>query len=250
MVHNIYSSLRPKWQLATNIEEAGNRFAENVKTTYKETASNGNLMLNDYEIDTSSNDSGRQSIGIPTGEHTGVEDEMVFILIIKTKKSVMLIDEQDSQESDVDETLQTKEENSSYIQGNGKSSTEAVQEDDEDFDREFSMMVADSVQSRASERIPVFDMPLPMRNTTRSTQSESRIPDVEKRDDAESMKFMLLSKKGSKATVSVTDKISCASLLRKACRLVQLICPSMSHLQQLYRVNSKPIEKSNNELRI
>ena len=163
----------------------------------------------------------------------------------------MLIGKQETNESDADEKLlQTKEGNINSIQGNGNTATEAIREDDEDFDREFSMMVADSVQSRASERIPVFDMPLPMRNTTRSTQSELRIPDGEKRDDAESMKFMLLSKKGSKATVSVTDNMLCLNFLRKTCRLVQLICPSMFHLRQLYRVNSKPIEKSSNELRI
>ena len=80
MVHNIYATLRPKWQFATNIEEAGDRFAEIVKSTYKETTSNGNLMLNNYEIDSSSNDSGRQSIRTPNEEHTGLEDEMVLIL--------------------------------------------------------------------------------------------------------------------------------------------------------------------------
>ena len=87
---------------------------------------------------------------------------------------------------------------------------EANQEDDESFDREFSMMVADSVHSRASERIPVFDMPLPMRNKNRSTQiGEMERPNPESREDPESMKFMLLSKKGSKATVGVTDELMC-----------------------------------------
>ena len=157
---------------------------------------------------------------------------------------------QETHESEIDdELLQTSGDVKISIEGNGNTATEAIREDDEDFDREFSMMVADSVQSRASERIPVFDMPLPMRNKTRSTQSEFRIPDGEKRDDAESMKFMLLSKKGSKATVSVTDDILRVDLLRKPYRLAQWICPSMFHLRQLYRVNSKQIEKSNNELR-
>lgn len=146
---------------------------------------------------------------------------------------------------------ETNKENTTSVKGKGNVAIEDTREDEEDFDREFSMMVADSVQSRASERIPVFDMPLPMRNKTTSSQrSESQMLDGEKRDDGESMKFMLLSKKGSKATVSVTDSKLSVNLLRRTNRLVQLICRLMFHLQQLYRVNSKPTEKSNNELRI
>ena len=83
------------------------------------------------------------------------------------------------------------------------------------------MMVADSVHSRVSERIPVFDMPLPMRNKTRSSQNgEMQKPNLENKEDSESMKFMLLSKKGSKATVSVTDELLCVNLLIDNDRLV------------------------------
>lgn len=86
MVQNIYASLRPRWQLATNIEEAGNRFSELVKTTYKESANNGTLMLNNYDIDLSSNDSGRHSIRTPSGERIGLEDEVVIFLTSKPDK--------------------------------------------------------------------------------------------------------------------------------------------------------------------
>ena len=81
MFHNLYASLRPRWQLAANIEEAGNKFAEVVKTTYKESGSNNSLMLTNYEIDLSSNDSGRQSVRTPIDEHNSLEDEMVILFL-------------------------------------------------------------------------------------------------------------------------------------------------------------------------
>ena len=126
--------------------------------------------------------------------------------------------------------------------------TDACQEDEENFDREFSIMVADSVHSRASERIPVFDMPLPMRSKPRPIDEIER-PNADSRDDSESMKFMLLSKKGSKATVGVTNDLLSVKLLSCDDRPVRSICPLMFHLQQRCRVDNKPIEKSNNGLR-
>ena len=81
MFHNLYASLRPRWQLATNIEEAGNKFAEMVKMTYKESDINQSLMLTNYEIDLSSNDTRLQSVRTPNDEPIDLEDKTVIYFL-------------------------------------------------------------------------------------------------------------------------------------------------------------------------
>ena len=79
MFHSLYANLRPRWQLATDVEEAGNSFAELVRTTYKESGSNKSPMLTNYEIDQWSNDSGRQSIRTPVEEQTSLGNKTVTL---------------------------------------------------------------------------------------------------------------------------------------------------------------------------
>ena len=79
MFQNLYTTLRPRWQLATNIEEAGNKFAEVVKTTFDEGGGPETFMLAKNEIDLSLNDTGRQNVRTPSEEHTDSEEQTVLL---------------------------------------------------------------------------------------------------------------------------------------------------------------------------
>jgi regulator of nonsense transcripts 2 len=85
-------------------------------------------------------------------------------------------------------------------------------EADAEFDRELAKLMAESAESRKFDRKPMFDVPLPMRRTVRDattnvaneengTDSRAQSPG----DGPGMMRFALLSKKGPKQQVSISQ---------------------------------------------
>lgn len=83
-----------------------------------------------------------------------------------------------------------------------------------EFDREFEKMMAESVESRKFERKAVFDVPLPMKRTTREAAVEAPAPAPAPAADAapanaspsgNTMAFSLMTKKGNKQQTRKID---------------------------------------------
>ncbi|KAI7025074.1 hypothetical protein KC355_g1184, partial [Hortaea werneckii] len=78
-----------------------------------------------------------------------------------------------------------------------------------EFDRELAKMMAESVESRRTERKPMFDVPLPMRRTVRDATSTADDSGGESPAPAApgqgTMKFALLSKKGNRQQTRSID---------------------------------------------
>ena len=88
---------------------------------------------------------------------------------------------------------------------------------DAEFDREFQKMMAESMDSRKSERRPMFDVPLPMRARVQPRPEPAGTVAEDSGNEAlplqNTMKFSLLSKKGNKPQVRVYSRSHVAALM-------------------------------------
>ena len=72
-------------------------------------------------------------------------------------------------------------------------------EDEAEFEREYSKMMAESLESRKFERKPLFDVPLPVRAKNRDATAQAESGDVAPATNT--MAFSLLTKKGNRQQV-------------------------------------------------
>jgi len=75
-------------------------------------------------------------------------------------------------------------------------------EDAADFEREFSRMMAESLESRKFERKPQFDVPVPIRAKNRDLTKLDEGTAVNSESTSGTMAFSLLTKKGKGQQVS------------------------------------------------
>lgn len=219
VVQDLYSLLRKDWKLVLNdLPEASRVFAEACKQNYQDTA--GGKMTEPEEEERGAEPDGLDD-GRPDGEEANAADREP-----EDAKS----DAEDTGEpanTDVTPTESDEEEHIVVTRPEDQRDPEAEAE----FDRELAKMMAESVESRRTERKPMFDVPLPMRRTVRDATSttaedsggESPAPAAR---GPGTMKFALLSKKGNRQQVGLHSSKHVVRIRAHTFgRHVRLTCP-------------------------
>ncbi|EMR61807.1 putative nonsense-mediated mrna decay factor protein [Eutypa lata UCREL1] len=162
IVQDTFSLTRPQWKLATNLEEASKAFQLAITQDQKNAGLDKSTEQDDASSDASSDDDGAEGDGdmiLPEAE--GDEEEI------------------DSEDEDIEndhngdsqpQSPQGFESEDEAIVVTRK--TEEVDpEDEEDFEREYAKMMAESLESRKFDRKPLFDVPLPTRTVALPSDS-------------------------------------------------------------------------------
>lgn len=192
VVQDLYSLLRKDWKLVLNdLPAASKVFAEACKQNYQDTAAGKLAEAEDEEpmAEPDGSDDAR-----PDGEEAPVADG--------DAEEVKSEDGEVAQHAESDAPDSDEEEHIVVTRPEDQRDPEA----EADFDRELAKLMAESVESRRTERKPMFDVPLPMRRTVRDATNtpvedsggESPAPAT---PGPGTMKFALLSKKGNRQQV-------------------------------------------------
>jgi regulator of nonsense transcripts 2 len=205
-VQDAYALVRPDWKLVTTLEEAGKIFAEAVKQNYQAASHERPVDPEDADEaqDDSVSDDGEydEDINVREGaeeKSSGDDAEVCLPTQFAQNVSYSKQDTAEDDEADEEDRLSSDEEEENIIVSRQQEQRDP--EIDADFDREFAKMMAESLQSRQTERKPMFDVALPMRKardaTTIDEQGDSETP-----TSPGMMKFSLLSKRGNRQQVS------------------------------------------------
>ncbi|KAI7297674.1 hypothetical protein KC315_g18352 [Hortaea werneckii] len=198
VVQDLYSLLRKDWKLVLNdLPEASRVFAEACKQNYQDTASGKAAEVEDEE---------------PTAEPDGSHDPRA-----DDEDARLADDDAEDAKSDDEEAAQAEDGAGTPAESDDEEHIVVTRPEDQrdpeaeaEFDRELAKMMAESVESRRTERKPMFDVPLPMRRTVRDATStaaddsggESPAPAAPGQG---TMKFALLSKKGNRQQTRSID---------------------------------------------
>ncbi|EEP81517.1 conserved hypothetical protein [Uncinocarpus reesii 1704] len=182
LVNDTYALTRPQWKFATDLEEAGHLFGEAVAQNYKVQDANKTAEPED-EGESSSSEDELEDDG--EGEEDQSSSEEADAAVDNT-------DQDAEAESDEEEQIiVTRQEE------------ERDPEAEAEFDRAFEKMMAESMESRKFERKTMFDVPLPMRRTTREPtaaeegESHPAAPNM--------MAFSLMTKRGNRQQTRTID---------------------------------------------
>ncbi|KAJ6164398.1 Nonsense-mediated mRNA decay factor (Upf2) [Penicillium chermesinum] len=198
LVQDTYSTLRPQWKLATDLEEATRLFGEAVSRNYnlQDSKRPAEPDDNDDDGESSSSDVGLEEDAIPKIEDDQESSD-------EAEASGPNMEANDEFESEDEQIFVTRKEE------------ERDPEAEAEFDREFEKMMAESMDSRKFERKAVFDIPLPMKRLARETvandASESESAPVEP-VAPKTMAFSLMTKRGNKQQTRTIDLPSDSSL--------------------------------------
>lgn len=201
-VHDTFGLTRPQWQFASNLEEAAGTLQQALSEQQKLEGADKTVEIDEGSLTSDSEDDNRDAFML--GADDDVDDELlsedeipeVWRSRLPARSNVYpstkysqdasethhSVDESDSEEEDIVVTRQQEE---------------VDPEDAADFEREFSRMMAESMESRKFERKPQFDVPIPVAAKNRSHTPK---PEEEPKESPESgsgtMAFSLLTKKG------------------------------------------------------
>ncbi|KAI9688080.1 MAG: hypothetical protein M1822_001586 [Bathelium mastoideum] len=188
-VHDAFAHVRPQWKVISNLEEAGQAFAEAVKRNYQTQTAEKTMEVEEPAEDSPSDD-GLDDENIPA--HEPEED---------TSEEV-----EDGEDVETPEPRSESEEEQFVVKG---MDNERDPKADAEFDRELAKMMSESAESRKFERKPMFDVPLPMRRTPIRDLAGAAADDSEGDAPAQptvvpgTMKFSLLSKRGNRQQASL-----------------------------------------------
>ncbi|KAI1936812.1 mRNA decay protein [Ophidiomyces ophidiicola] len=186
LVTDTYALTRPQWKLATDLEEAAQLFSDAVTQNYKVQDTN---KINEPEEDgeSSSEEEEFEDDAIGLGEEEGSSSEDAEAGIDNTDQDI----EPGSDEEEEEQIIVTRQEE------------ERDPEAEAEFDRAFEKMMAESLESRKFERKGMFDLPLPMRRTTREPAS---VEDGEHTPTPpNTMAFSLMTKRGNRQQTRTID---------------------------------------------
>ena len=196
VVQDMFGMLRPQWKIVLgDLASASSTFSEACKQNYQDTVNDKNLEI-DVEEDleeAEGSDDGRANDDDTTlieGDASGLKSE------------------EDNDRHDVADS--DEEEHIIVTRPEEQRDPEA----DAEFDRELAKMMAESVESRKTERKTLFDVPLPMRRTARETttmatdENGGENPAPHATNGPALMKFALLSKKGNRQQVCRTEHLN------------------------------------------
>ncbi|KAI7204776.1 hypothetical protein KC365_g17869 [Hortaea werneckii] len=197
VVQDLYSLLRKDWKLVLNdLPEASRVFAEACKQNYQDTASGKAAEVEDEE-----------PAAEPDGSHDPRADD---------EDARLADDDAEDAKSDDEEAAQAEDGAGTPAESDDEEHIVVTRPEDQrdpeaeaEFDRELAKMMAESVESRRTERKPMFDVPLPMRRTVRDATSTADDSGGESPAPAApgqgTMKFALLSKKGNRQQTRSID---------------------------------------------
>ncbi|KAK5156161.1 mRNA decay protein [Recurvomyces mirabilis] len=196
VAQDLYSGLRPQWKLVLNdLPEASRLFAEATKQHYRDAPNGVSPQHADEPEDLEADGSDDARID---GEEASRADGDA-----EDAKS----GSDEAQESP--KTAHNDLDDDEHIVVT-RPEEERDPEADADFDRELAKMMAEGVESRRTDRKPMFDVPLPMRRTLRDATSHAA-EDSGGESPApvplgpSTMKFALLSKKGNRQQTRSID---------------------------------------------
>jgi len=202
VVQDLYSMLRPQWKVVLNdLPEASRVFAEACKQNYQDIATG--KVVEPEEADEVNGELDASDDAHADGEERATVDE-----------------EAEDAKSDAEDVAEPASGEASPAESDEEHIVVTRPEDQRDpeaeaeFDRELAKLMAESVESRRTERKPMFDVPLPMRRTARDATTtvaddsggESPAPAVTNGPGI--MKFALLSKKGNRQQVGRSTNVS------------------------------------------
>jgi regulator of nonsense transcripts 2 len=205
-VQDAYAMVRPDWKLVTTLEEAGKIFAEAVKQNYR-TASH-ERQVDPEEVDDAQDDSvsedGEDDEDINAHEaveekSSGDDIEVCPPTQFAEHVSYPKQDTADEDEADEEDGMSSDDEEEKIVVSRQQEQMDP--EIEADFDREFAKMMAESLQSRQTERKPMFDVAPPMRKARDAATTDEQ-GDSETPISSGMMKFSLLSKRGNRHQVS------------------------------------------------
>ncbi|KAF4305473.1 MIF4G-like type 3 [Botryosphaeria dothidea] len=197
MVQDAYALTRPQWKLSSNLEEAGNTFAEAVKANYQLQASGRTAEQEEQDEDSGAEDG---------EEGDGGDDDEPQARERNDASSGEDGDTPGEEEQDSSDSSSEDEEEHIVVT---RPEDERDPEADAEFDRELAKMMAESLDSRKFERKPMFDVPLPMKRSrdTNATADENNEQQQQHQqaEAAPTMKFALLSRRGNKQQTKSID---------------------------------------------
>ncbi|KAI0203984.1 MIF4G domain-containing protein [Astrocystis sublimbata] len=192
IVQDTFTSTRPQWKLATNLEEAAKALQLAIAQEQKNAGINKTVDPDDRSIHSSSDDDGMD-----------VDDEMGDPEAESDKESESGGEDEDG---DADEDAESPDDDRTQSHKDSDSEEESIvvtkkaeefdPEAEAEFDRELAKMMTESLESRKFDRKPLFDVPLPLRARTRDP-SVTADPE-EQKETVDTMAFSLLTKKGNK----------------------------------------------------
>ncbi|KAF1992408.1 nonsense-mediated mRNA decay factor [Aulographum hederae CBS 113979] len=191
IVQDAYAAVRPQWKLLTTFEEAGEAFNKACKENYQQSTPD---KAAEAEEDSSSDDG---------AEDEDVDDQEDVNVGEQVKSSGDEEEETGAEEEPQDFEGDDDEEEQIVVT---RPEDEVDPEAEADFDREFAMMMAESIESRKAERKPVFDVPLPLRRAPQDTSgATAQSAGDESSSGPPMMKFSLLSRRGNKQQTRSID---------------------------------------------
>ncbi|KAK5653863.1 hypothetical protein OQA88_7787 [Cercophora sp. LCS_1] len=186
LVQDIFALTRPQWKLASNLEEASKVFQLAVTADQK---SSGLDKTAEQATEHDDRTSGVSS-----------DDE--------NADDLQLGDQDDDDDDDNSEDVEAEdlEQNHSYSDNEyeeaqivvTRQEEEIDPEDEAEFEREYAKMMAESLESRKSERKQQFDLPLPVRSKAREANNNEPGEGAAAEGTAGTMAFSLLTKKGNR----------------------------------------------------
>ncbi|KAK0832415.1 mRNA decay protein [Friedmanniomyces endolithicus] len=198
VVQDLYSALRPQWHvILADLPEASRVFAEACKQNYSETG-----KAPDPE-------------DIDEAEADGSDDAPMH----SRDTTTITADAEDGEDATqaTDPTAQPADSDEEEHIIVTRPEEERDPEADADFDRELAKLMAESAESRRTERKPIFDVPLPLRRTAARSDATSHHAAEDSGGEAPApssglsngvagkMKFALLSRKGNRQQTRSID---------------------------------------------
>ncbi|KAI1325522.1 MIF4G domain-containing protein [Xylariaceae sp. FL0255] len=184
IVQDTFVLMRPQWKLAANLQEASKALqlaiAKDQKTAGVDKATEPEDHSSGPPSDVEA-DSDRES-------ELGEDDDG------EMEDDIEDLEENDQSQSNGDS--ESEEEEAIVVT---KHAEEFDPEAEQEFEREYAKMMAESLESRKFDRKPLFDVPLPLRTRIRDPSAPTDSEDQQLSDEPpKTMAFSLLTKKGNR----------------------------------------------------
>ncbi|GAN06684.1 nonsense-mediated mRNA decay factor protein [Mucor ambiguus] len=186
MITDTLEMLRPQLQVLTSYEEANEAvdrmLLEQLKTVQSTT--DGKALLEDGFEESELSDSSMSA---------GEEDE-----------DDLLPEDRPQDDEDLDITINNQDEEDQDVVVLKNKKEQLSREEEEEFEREFSKMMSDSIDSRKFEKkAAMLDVPIPM--NLRGSQDRRTIAQGTNKPETGKMAFTLLTKKGNRQQTKIME---------------------------------------------
>ncbi|KAF1806437.1 armadillo-type protein [Mucor lusitanicus] len=186
MITDTLEMLRPQLQILTSYEEANEAvdrmLLEQLKTVQSTT--DGKALLED----------GFEESELSDSSMSGGEDD----------EDDLLPQDRQQEDDDLDATISNQDEEDQDVVVLKNKKEQLSREEEEEFEREFSKMMSDSIDSRKFEKkAAMLDVPIPM--NLRGSQDRRTIAQGTNKPETGKMAFTLLTKKGNRQQTKIME---------------------------------------------